>query len=158
MCVNMSKTIKEERLRWVLPIIKKEIKLVDAVKVCPYSKRSIERWVAIFKKQGETGLEPKSTKPHSQPGETPIRIKEKIIEIRKATKKCALKIKWQLENENIKIHTRTIGKILKAEGLTRKYRVKRIKYRYIKTERKPGELVEIDVKWVPGRIKGQRYY
>jgi len=44
--VYMSKTIKEERLRWVLPIVRKNIKLADAAKVCPYGKRSLERWVA----------------------------------------------------------------------------------------------------------------
>ena len=49
-------------------------------------------------------------------------------------------------------------KILKKEGLTRKYRVKKIKYKYIKAQRQPGELIEIDVKYVPGHIKGQRYF
>jgi hypothetical protein len=38
----MAKTIKEERLRWVLPLYRKEIGIIDAVKVCPYSKRSLE--------------------------------------------------------------------------------------------------------------------
>jgi transposase InsO family protein len=47
---------------------------------------------------------------------------------------------------------------LKDENLVRKYRVKKIKYKYIKAERKAGELVEIDVKFVPGRIRGRRYY
>lgn len=93
----MAKTIKEERLRWVLPIANKEVRLVDADKVCPYGKGSLERWLASYKKAGETGLEPKSTKPNTQPNETPIRIKERLIEIRKQTTKCALKIKWQLE-------------------------------------------------------------
>jgi hypothetical protein len=39
----MPKTVKGERLRWILPIHNKEIKLVDAAKVCPYSKRTLER-------------------------------------------------------------------------------------------------------------------
>ena len=39
MCINMSKTIKEERLRWITPIINKEIRLIDIAKVCPCSKR-----------------------------------------------------------------------------------------------------------------------
>ena len=56
------------------------------------------------------------------------------------------------------IHERTIGKILKKEGLVRKYRVKKIKYKYIRVERRPGELIEIDVKYVPGRIANKRYY
>lgn len=53
---------------------------------------------------------------------------------------------------------RTIGKIIKKEGLTRKYRVKRIKYKYIRAARQPGELLEIDVKYVPGKIKNRKYY
>jgi len=81
-----------------------------------------------------------------------------VIEIQKQTKKCALKIHWQLEKEGILIHERTIGKILKDENLVRKYRVKRIKYKYIKAERKTGELIEIDVKYVPGHLRGKRYY
>jgi transposase-like protein len=40
----------------------------------------------------------------------------------------------------------------------RKYRLKKIKYKYIKAERQPGELMEIDVKYVPGRVKNKRYY
>ncbi len=158
MSINMAKTIKEEKLRWVLPVINKEIKLVDIAKVCPYGKRSLERWVALYKEKGEIGLEPKSTEPKTQIEETPIWIKERIIEIRKDTGKCALKIHWQLEKEGIKIHERTIGKILKKEGLVRKYRVKKIKYKYIKAERLPGELMEIDVKYVPGRVRNKRYY
>lgn len=154
----MAKTIREERLRWVLPIARKEVKLNDVAKVCPHGKRSLERWVAAFKKYGECGLEPKSTEPKSQPDETPIVIKERIIEVRKKTKKCALKIHWQLEKEGIRIHERTIGKILQKEGLLRKYRVRRVKYKYIRAQRKPGELVEIDVKYVPGTIANKEYF
>src|SRR3989344_5464774 len=46
MAIHMAKTIKEERLRWVLPIAGKELKLVDAARACPYGKRSLERWLA----------------------------------------------------------------------------------------------------------------
>ena len=158
MSITMVKTIKEEKLKWVLPIAKKEVRLVNVAKLCPHGKRSLERWVAAYKAWGEAGLEPKSTEPKTQKDETPIYLKERIIEVRKKTKKCALKIHWQLEKEGIHIHERTIGKILKKEGLVRKYRVRKIKYKYIKALRQPGELVEIDVKYVPGRIKNKRYY
>jgi transposase InsO family protein len=154
----MAKTIKEEKLRWVFPIIKKEVKLVEVAKVCPHSQRSLERWISDYRKYGEKGLEPKSTEPKKYRIETKIRLKERIILIRKKTKKCSLKIHWQLEREGIQIHERTIGKILKKEGLVRKYRVKKIKYKYIRAERRPGELIEIDVKYVPGRVKNKRYY
>ena len=158
MCTKMPQNIKEERLRWVLPISNKQIKLKVAAKVCPYSQRSLERWVSVFGKYGEAGLEPKSTRPKSNPNETPIRIKERVVELRKKTRLAALKLYWKLKKENIKIHPRTIGKILKKEGLVRKYRIRKITYKYIKAELKPGELVEIDIKYVPRRIKGKQYY
>lgn len=154
----MPTTIRDERLRWVLPVISKELKLEDVAKVCPHSKRSLERWVAACKKYGEEGLVPKSTRPKSHPGETEIRIKERVIELRKKTRKCALKLKWQLEKENIAIHKNTIHKIIKAEGLVRKYRVRKLKYRYLKVPLGPGELVEIDVKFVPETVENKQYY
>lgn len=154
----MAKTIKEERLRWVLPIELGKIRLIDAAKVCPHSQRSLERWLAAYRKYGGNGLEPKSTAPKSNPDETPIRVKERIKEIRGKEKECALKIKWDLEDEGIIIHERTVGKILKQENLVRKYRTARLKCKYIKAERQPGDLVEIDVKYVPGTINGEKHY
>lgn len=154
----MAKTIKEERLRWVLPIAKKEVKLSEAAKVFPHSKRTLERWVAAYIRLGENELEPKSTARKTQENETPIRIKEHIIELRRETKKCALKLHWQMKKEGLIVPPRTIGEILKREGLVRKYRVKRIKYKYIKTTMKAGECVEIDVKYVPGMVLGQQYF
>lgn len=158
MTIHMPNTIKEERLRWVLPIVQNEIKLIDIAKVCPHGKRSLERWVATYKEFGEEGLVPKSTRPKTNPKETSIALKEQIIDLRNKEKVCALKLMWKLEKQGVHIHARTIGKIIKAEGLVKKYRVKKVKYKYIKATLKPGELIEIDVKYVPGRIANKRYY
>jgi transposase InsO family protein len=154
----MAETIKEERLRWVLPVAEGEISLTALAKACPYGKRTLERWVALYKKSGAGALAPRSTKPKSHPKETPIGIKEKVIALRKKTRLCALKLHWRLEKEGICLNERTIGKILKAEGLVRKYRVKKTTYKYLRAERRPGELIEIDVKHVPGYVAGKRYF
>jgi transposase InsO family protein len=158
MSVKMAKNIQEERARWVLPLANKELRIVDMVKVCPHSERSLKRWLAAYRIGGIEALVPKSTRPKSQPNETPIRIKETVIELRKETKLCAKKLHWKLEKKGLTVPVSTVGKIIKEEGLVRKYRVKKITYKYIKAERKPGELVEIDVKYVPGSIAGKRYY
>ena len=158
MCIDMSKTIKEERLKWILPIINKEMRLVDVSRICPYSKRSLERWYRKYREKGEEGLTPKTTIPKTSPHETSIWIKELIIKKRKETRLCAQKLHWRLKKEGLDIPVRTIGKIIKKEGLTRKYRVKRIKYKYIRAKRLPGELLEIDVKYVPGKIKDRKYH
>ena len=39
----MVKDIKEERLRWVLPIVNKQMKLCDIARLCPHSERSLKR-------------------------------------------------------------------------------------------------------------------
>jgi transposase InsO family protein len=154
----MNTNIQQERYSWIKPILEKRLTYQDILKTCPHSKRSLERWVSEYKLNGLEGLIPKSTKPKTNPKETPIHLKEKILELRKQTKLCAIKLHWRLEKEGLDIHERTIGKILKEEGLVRKYRVKKVKYKYIRAERKPGELVEIDVKYVPGTLKNKRYY
>ena len=155
---TMPNSTKEEKLRWIKPILDGQISIKNMARVCPFSERAIKYWLAAFGENGVDGLENKSTRPKTHPKETPIRIKERIIELRKEKKQCALKLKWDLEEENICLHHNTIGKIIKKEGLTRKYRTRKIQYNYVRIPLKRGELVEIDVKFVPDRIEGKRYY
>jgi len=108
--------------------------------------------------EGMEGLANKSTRPKSHPDETPIRIKERIVELRKATGLCAKKINYKLTKEKIIVSDRLIGKVLKSEGLVRKYRTRKLKYRYLKLPLLTGELVEIDIKYVPDLVENKRYY
>jgi transposase InsO family protein len=158
MCTSLPNNALEERLRWVLPIINKQIKLVDAAKVFSGSERTLERWVSVYRQHGAKGLVPKSTRPKSQPDETPIRIKERVIELRKETKLCAKKLNYKLKKENITVSDRLIGKIIKVEGLVRKYRVRKLIYKYVKVPLAKGDLVEMDIKYVPDLIGQKRYY
>ena len=154
----MNTSIQMERYQWILPIIEKRLTYDETLKICPHSKRSLERWIATYKKFGIEGLVPKSTQPKTQRLETSINIKEHVITLRKQTGLCALKLHWKLAKQGVYIHERTIGKIIKKEGLVRKYRVKKIKYKYLRAKRLPGELLEMDVKYVPGSIQGLKYY
>lgn len=158
MCTKLPISALEERLRWVLPIVNKEIRLKDAARVFPGGQRTLERWVARYNQSGEAGLIPLSTRPKSQPKELPIRTKERIIELRNETKLCAKKLNYKLAKEGIAVSDRVIGKIVKTEGLVRKYRVRKLKYKYLKVPLAPGELVEVDIKFVPDKISGRRYY
>lgn len=158
MTVKMPKNIQEERLRWILPIVNKEISIVDTVRVCGYSERTIKRWLKAYRQKGVDGLIPKSTAPKTHPNELPIRIKEEIISLRKKEGVCSLKLSWKLKKKGIIVPESTISKVIKRENLTRKYRKRKVKYVYVKAKRQAGELIEIDVKYVPGRIAGRRYY
>ncbi|MDP2363445.1 MAG: IS481 family transposase [Ignavibacteria bacterium] len=154
----MPNSTQEEKHRWIKPVLNDEITCKDMAKVCPFSERALKYWLAAYRKYGMAGLQNRSTRPKTHPRETPIRIKERIIELRKESKKCALKLKWDLEEEGINLHFQTIQKIIKKEGLTRKYRSRKIRYNYVRMPLKKGELVEIDVKYVPDKIEKQRYY
>lgn len=158
MSKTMPQSTSEEKYRWIKPIIDKEISIKQLAKVCPFSERTIKYWLARYKESGLSGLDNKSTRPKSQLNETPIRIKERIIEMRKENKLCAQKLWYKLKKENVDINVRTIGKIIKSEGLVRKYRIRKLQYKYIKPTMLPGDLVEIDIKYVPGRIGGKQYY
>lgn len=159
MSKTMPNSTSEEKLRWIKPILDKQITIKNMALICPFSERAIKYWLCSFRKYGMIGLNNHSTRPLSQPNELSIRIKERIIELRNETKLSALKLHWKLRKEYINIHPRTIGKILKTEGLTRKYRVRKQKSNYQKNRHLlPGELVEIDIKYVPNTIKRKRYY
>jgi transposase InsO family protein len=158
MTVKMNTSIQLERYQWIKPIIEKRLTYEETLKVCPHSRRSLERWMSAYRTQGMSGLLPRSTRPYTSPKETSIRVKEEVVALRKKTKLCAQKLHWKLEKQGVVIPRSTIGKILKEEGLVRKYRVKKVKYKYLRAERLPGELMEMDVKYVPGAIAGIKYY
>ncbi len=155
---TMPNSTKEEKYRWIKPILDKEITIKQMVRVCPFSERTLKYWLANFRQGGLDGLANKSTRPKSHPEETPIRIKERIIELRKTTGLCAKKMNYKLAKEEISVSDRLIGKILKAEGLIRKYRTRKLKYRCLKFPLLAGELVEIDIKYVPDLVSGRQYY
>lgn len=154
----MPNSTQEEKLRWIKPILEKRIKIKDMILVCPFSERSIKYWLSSYREHGLDGLNNKSRRPRSNPKETPIRIKERIIELRKDKELCARKLQWILLEEDIRINTRTIGKILKKEGLVRKYRTRKQQYRKPKSELVAGDLIEIDVKYVPEQVEGKQMY
>jgi len=158
MSKTMPKSTKEEKYRWIKPILDKEITIKQMAAVCPFSERALKYWLSNFRADGLTGLENRSTRPKSQPNETPIRIKERIIELRLDTRLCAKKLNYKLKKEDIKIDTRTIGKIIKTEGLVKRYRIRKLKYKYIKVALANGDLVEVDIKYVPKRLKNKRFY
>jgi transposase InsO family protein len=83
---------------------------------------------------------------------------ENEVKIDQETPVREVKIENLSMRQLLELDACTIGKILKKKGLTRKYRVRKIKYKYIRAERKPGELLEIDVKYVPGKIANKRYF
>jgi transposase InsO family protein len=155
---TMPKSTQEEKLRWIRPILAKELTIKQMASISPFSERTLKYWLAAFRRSGEAGLINKSRRPKSQPGELPIRTKERILELRRETYLCAKKLNYKLRKEGVLVSDRVIGKVIKSEGLVRKYRVRKLKYKYVKLPLLPGELVEVDIKYVPDKIGRMRYY
>lgn len=121
----MPNSNQEEKLRWIAPILERKIKTKTMALVCPFGERTLKDWLAKYRRGGLSGLENRSTRPKTQPNETSIRIKERVLELRQETDLAALKIHWLLADEGITVHERTAGRILKREGLTRRYRTRK---------------------------------
>jgi transposase InsO family protein len=155
---TMPNSTAEEKLRWIRPILDKKISISNLAEVCPFSERAIKYWLSNYRQYGLPGLENRSTTPKTQPGETPIRVKERLIELRHETSLSAKKLCWKLLKEGIDINDRTAGRVLKREGLTRKYRSRKKSYRRSSVRLLPGELIEIDLKYVPDKVEGKRCY
>lgn len=82
----MPNSTSDEKYRWIKPILDKEISIKLMALVYPFSKRTLNYWLANFRRYGLDGLQNRSTKPKSHPAEKTIRVKERIIELR---------LKWQ---------------------------------------------------------------
>lgn len=155
---SMPKNIIEERLRWIQPILDKKVTVRQMAEVSPFGERTLKRWIGRYKTGGAAALEPASRRPKSNPKETPIRVKERVLELRQEESLCALKLKWELADEGVQLHERTIGKILKNAGITRQYRSRKgVPIRPGRSWR-PGEMIEIDVKYVPVSVQGLQYF
>ena len=68
--INGIKQSKEERLQWVLPSSEQKLGLVDVVKVCPHSKRSL-RDGRLYTRNMEQMVELKSNKTKRQTTKKP---------------------------------------------------------------------------------------
>jgi len=96
---TMPTSTAEERYRWIKPILDGDISVKSMTKASPFSKRTLQYWLSRCRELGLAGLENQSRRPKSSPWETPIRIKERVVELRSQCKKCAFKLNDDLEKE-----------------------------------------------------------
>lgn len=98
----------------------------DASRVYERTRKTVRKWRDRFLKEGLKGLEDRSRRPQHSPNQTSQSDKDKIIRKKKQTKAGAMR----LHNEfGIKQSERTIQKICREAGLSRKRKSKRQKQR-----------------------------
>lgn len=140
-------------------------KLQDITLACKklgYKRSYYYYWFNRFKAADYNikSLEKLSSKPHSHPNTTPADKVKLIKQLRKQTRYGPERIAYYLQKDHeITMAPSTIGHVLKREGLIQT-RPKKAKKTHTKRYQmpNPGGLVQMDVKYVPYLIKGQRYY
>lgn len=107
-----------------------------------------------------SSLEKRSRRPLSHPQKTPQEIVDKIVSLRKQTNYGPERLQFHLQHQyGLHLAKSTIGHILKRENLIPPKRSKlRKKHPRRYQMPHPGDLIQMDVKYLPYRIKGQQHY
>lgn len=150
-----------KRLFWI-----KEAQRLGVNKAClklGIYKSQFYYWKHRFDSSGIEGLKNKSKKPHHSPKLSSQEIVDLVLDLRTQTERGADTISLLLKQKHQLIVKRsTINKILKREGFIQK-RERTPKKKHIRrySSSSPGDRVQIDVKYVPYKIregtKGRAY-
>lgn len=145
-------------------VVKDGLKPSRVAKIYGVHKSTISRWVERFPKghknwHNDYFISTLSSAPNHHPNQTSEVVVEEIIRLRKRLKRCAPVIHAHLLKLGYKINVRTVGRILKREGLIRKKKLSRfLKSNYPRPEADlPGDLVQMDtIHYV--KPNGERFY
>lgn len=144
-------------------VVKGGLKKATVARMYGVQRATITKWVKRFPKDlGHSAhfISTLSSAPNHHPKQTADEVINRIIELRRKLKgRCAPVIHAHLISEGYKISVRTVGRVLKREGLIRKKKLSRfLKSNYPRPEANlPGDLVQMDSIHVM-RGDGSRFY
>lgn len=143
-------------------VVKGGLKKVTVARMYGVQRATITKWVKRFpKNHNQYGqfISTLSSAPNHHPKQTPDTVVERIIQLRNKYKRCAPVIHAHLISEGYTISARTVGRVLKREGLIRKKKLSRfLKSCYPRPEANlPGDLIQMDTIHVM-RGDGSKYY
>jgi transposase InsO family protein len=130
--------------------------LAAAAEAAGVSERTAWKWVDRYRREGEAGLEDRSSAPSSVPGRTPPEREELILSLRE------LRFTGPEIAETLGMPLSTVGAVLLRNGLGKLPRLQPDEPSNSYERPRPGELVHIDVKRLgkigrPGhRVNGDR--
>lgn len=117
-------------------------------------------WFSRYKKYGIKGLEDRSRRPKRMPRKTNRKLEGKVICMRRRTGYGKERLHEYLKDKGVIIPSSTIGSILKRRGLLIKKRKWKTAKKHIKRYDLlyPGQRVQMDIKYVPYKVKGKQWY
>jgi len=136
----------------VLKVVSQQLSVTQSAAEYGFSRRHLHRLLARYRSGGLEALEPRSRRPVSNPNATPVRVRERIIELRRAlvaegSDAGSVTIGWHLEREGTRAPSpSTISRILTAAGLVTPEPRKRPRSSYTRFQAaQPNETWQSDV-------------
>jgi transposase InsO family protein len=112
-----------------------------AAEAAGMSRRTAHKWLRRFDKEGQEGLEDRSSRPRHMPFRTPQRLVRRIEQLRHRRQTA-----WEIA-EALRVPPSTVSKILKELGLGRLWRVEEAQAPPRRYEHdRPGGMFHIDAK------------
>jgi transposase InsO family protein len=137
----------------------------DIARVCePHgiSRRTWYRWLhrLVEGKFDPSSLFARSRRPRTHPRQIEGELQEKILSFRKEFRSGAAWIAWHLSQWGWKVSATGVYKVLKRAGVVfGRYRTKKKNPHTKRYELdRPGQGFQVDIKYVPYRIEGQKAY
>jgi transposase InsO family protein len=135
----------------VLKVLADQLSVTAAAAEYGYSRRHLHRLLARYREGGLDALEPRSRAPRSNPAQTSLAVRERVIELRAMLSADGLDagpvtIGWHLEREGLRAPApATISRILTGAGLVSPQPRKRPRSSYLRFEMaQPNEMWQSD--------------
>jgi transposase InsO family protein len=126
------------------------------------SRKTYYKWRKRFaaSRGDRQALLDRSRRPHRPRRKVKKALRRRLLALRQRTHLGPVRLRALLLARGVKHvpSTATIAKVLKAAGLTRRHRAKPKRYRRTFVVPRPGDLVQLDVKFVPYLVEGRRLY
>jgi transposase InsO family protein len=129
---------------------------------CGISRKTYYKWRKRFQiAQGaKTALLDQSRRPHQPRRKVKKALRRRLLTLRQRTHLGPARLRALLRAAGVRgvPSAATIAKVVKQAGLTRKRRAKPKRYRRVFVVPRPGDLVQLDVKWVPYLVEGRQLF
>ncbi len=126
------------------------------------SRKTYYKWRKRFlTAQGNRqALQDRSRRPHRRRHQVKKALRRRLLALRRRTHLGPARLRALLLARGVKHvpSAPTIATLLKRAGLTRRHRGKPKRYRRVFVVPRPGDLVQLDVKFVPYLVEGHRLY
>jgi transposase InsO family protein len=126
------------------------------------SRKTFYKWRQRFaaSRGDRRALLDRSRRPHRPRRQVKKALRRRLFHLRQRTHLGPARLRALLLARGIKHvpSAATIAKVVKAAGLTRKRRPKPKRYRRTFVVPRPGDLLQLDVKWVPYLVEGRQLY